>query len=101
MPRSLKARKIRWERALSNPQKDQSKWDRVEPWIRFQNKWAQNPIISPQANQYLSEFTLLVEEYYITLFAQELGSRKPVSENKLREFVEKACEAGFLTRSKN
>lgn len=101
LPRSLKARKIRWERALSNPQKDQSKWDRVEPWIRLQNKWAKNPIISPQAKQYLSEFTLLVEEYYITLFAQELGSRKPVSENKLREFVEKSCEAGYLTRSKN
>lgn len=98
LPRSLKARKIRAERATSNPDKDQKKWERVAKWVNLSRKWSAFPRMSPDSRTMAREFAAMVEEFYISQFAQELGTRFPVSEKKLEEMVVKACDAGHLSR---
>lgn len=99
LPRSLKARKIRLERALINPSKDTAKWDRVRPWKSLSGKWSGMAGLQGEALTRAREFSLLVEEYYISIFAQELGTQIPVSENRLKQYVEDACRDGYLRRA--
>jgi ATP-dependent helicase HrpA len=39
-------------------------------------------------NRNLDEFRWLLEEFRVSLFAQQLGTRTPVSEKRLRKFWE-------------
>ena len=84
-PRYLRAIRVRIARAKTNPAGDRLKEARFEPW------WEQyvdlvadkKAVVADRAA--LSDYRWLLEEYRISLFAQELGTRVPVSPNRLAE----------------
>ena len=89
-PRFLRAIRKRIERAKTNPTGDRSKDARFEPWWEQYTELVSNPkaIIADRAA--LSEYRWLLEEYRISLFAQELGTRVPASPNRLAALWVKA-----------
>lgn len=101
LPRSLKARRMRAERAKSNPGKDETKWTKVRPWYSLADKWHKSKHFSTESREKSREFKEMVEEYYISLFAQELGTRFPISEKKLEAFVQESHRLGYLRRAAN
>lgn len=52
----------------------------VEPLEKFETK---KYLMSPELNQSLREFRWLIEEFRVSLFAQQLKTRRPVSEKRL------------------
>ena len=85
LPRYLRAVQIRAERASISPQaqaKDAEKAKQLVPFLdggEFQKKL-------PAANQ--EAFRWLMEEFRVSLFAQELGTAQPVSVQRLRALGE-------------
>jgi ATP-dependent helicase HrpA len=78
---------IRAERASLNPAKDQERQKQVQPYEDAWKKWAAKKPIDPTELATLREFRWLVEEYKVSLFAQELGTKKPVSPARLDHFL--------------
>jgi ATP-dependent helicase HrpA len=74
-PRYLKAMKLRAERARKNPAKDAERAALLAPYVPASQKVAGRP--GGEA------FRWLVEEFRVSLFAQELGTAEPVSSVKL------------------
>ena len=99
LPRSLKARLIRVQRAKTSPSKDQSKWEKVRPWHALSEKWQKSQHFSPESIMKAREFRGMVEEYYISIFAQDLGTRFSISGKKLENFVKESHRLGFLRLS--
>lgn len=62
----------------------------VEFYQRYDGAVAKVLIGSP-AQQYLQEYRWLLEEYRVSLFAQGLGTRVPVSEKRLNKFWREFC----------
>jgi ATP-dependent helicase HrpA len=87
LPRYLKAMAIRAERAAVNPTKDQERQKQLQPYIEAWQKWAAQKPNDPAELALLREFRWLVEEFKVSLFAQELGTKKPVSARRLDEFL--------------
>ena len=91
LPRYLKALKIRAERGVYDREKDQEKADRLRPFTEALRKNLAD--ISSHASlekrKSFEEFFWMVEEFKVSLFAQELKTPFPVSakrlEKKLRE----------------
>ncbi|MDP3069904.1 MAG: ATP-dependent RNA helicase HrpA [Opitutaceae bacterium] len=79
-PRYLKAMKIRAERARKNPAKDAERAAQIAPYIAA----------AARARGQAGGETLrwLVEEFRVSLFAQELGTAEPVSVVKLDRAIE-------------
>ncbi|MDY0133278.1 MAG: ATP-dependent RNA helicase HrpA [Desulforegulaceae bacterium] len=87
IPRYLAAIKIRAERGISNPSKDSTKNNKV---IRFQKKLGilldeLDESSSPEKRKETELFFWDIEEFKISVFAQELKTRYPVSEKKLEK----------------
>jgi ATP-dependent helicase HrpA len=78
LPRYLKAILLRAERAALNPAKDREKARLVQPYLDALAK-----LRGPAA----AEFRWLVEEYKVSVFAQELGTAQPVSPKRLDAFL--------------
>ncbi len=85
LPRYLKALLIRAERAALNPAKDQERAHRLAPYQEVLKQLQAVPATSPEAQQGLEAFRWLVEEFKVSLFAQELGTAVPVSPKRLDE----------------
>jgi ATP-dependent helicase HrpA len=77
LPRYLKAVQIRAERALHNPAKDAEKATQLLP---FEGWHKRVPTSSHET------FRWLLEEFRVSLFAQELGTAESVSAQKLKSF---------------
>lgn len=80
--RYLKGAAIRLERARTNPSGDRAKEERLAPyWQRYQ------AAVSDKSGTYdavaLAEYRWMVEEYRVSLFAQELHTPQPVSPKRL------------------
>lgn len=75
LPRYLKAMKIRADRWRQDPGKDHRRATQIAPWL----KAAAAARGSPGGD----DFRWLVEEFRVSVFAQELGTARPVSEKKL------------------
>ena len=80
--RYLKGAAIRLERARANPAGDLSKETRLAPhWQRYQ------AAIAGKSGKYnadaLADYRWMVEEYRVSLFAQELHTPQPVSPKRL------------------
>ena len=80
--RYLKGAMIRIDRARTNPAGDREKETRLAPyWQRYQDA------VADKSGKYdadaLSEYRWMVEEYRISLFAQELHTPQPVSPKRL------------------
>ena len=87
-PRYLKALNIRAERALLNPLKDQERARQLAPYQEALRSFQANPPDSEAARRGLVEFHWMVEEFKISLFAQELGTAFPVSPKRLDQYLE-------------
>ena len=85
LPRYLKALATRMERAKLNPVKDKERAQQLAPYLAALKKLEANPPKPAEARQRLEEFRWLVEEYKVSVFAQELGTAMPVSPKRLDE----------------
>jgi ATP-dependent helicase HrpA len=75
LPRYLRAMEIRGERAALSPGKDEEKARQLLPFIG----WEARVIESKH-----EEFRWMLEEFRVSIFAQELGTAQPASALRLR-----------------
>ena len=76
LQRYLKAVQIRAERAALSPAKDAEKAKQISPFADWEKR-------VPAANR--DAFRWMLEEFRVSLFAQELGTAQPASAQRLRE----------------
>jgi len=84
-PRYLKALMLRYERAELNPQAER---ERSIVWNKWWTKYYQIKD-SFEQKELIIEFRWLLEEFHVSLFAQQLGTKKSVSEKRLSAMLEK------------
>jgi ATP-dependent helicase HrpA len=77
--RYLRAAQIRADRAALNPAKDAEKARQLAPFANWRER-------VPPARQV--EFRWMLEEFRVSLFAQELGTPQPVSAQRLKKLEE-------------
>ncbi len=88
LPRYLKGLLIRAERAALNPVKHQERLRQVAPYVEaLKQLEAQSPR-NAEARRERDAYRWMVEEYKISLFAQELGTAVPVSPQRLDRQLE-------------
>jgi len=81
-PRYLKAMRLRAERLRQDPAKDQQRMLQVLPyWREYLNHRA-------SGSENLDELRWLIEEWRVSLFAQELKTAEPVSPKRLAKALE-------------
>ena len=78
MPRYLKAIIVRAERAYLQPAKDAEKAQRLQKFHGWEN-------LVTSTNH--DAFHWLLEEYRVSIFAQELGTAQPVSDVRLTALI--------------
>src|SRR5205814_4134104 len=83
LPRYLKALLIRTGRAILNPAKDQERVRQLMPYQEALKTLQAQPPQSAETLRQLEAFRWLVEEFKVSLFAQELGTAIPVSPKRL------------------
>ncbi len=86
--RYLQGLAIRIERAEHDPKKDALKAERLQgPENRLNEaaRFLRQTGHSSQCRACLSEYSAMLEEFRISVFAPELGTRQPVSEKRLRQ----------------
>ncbi|HWD17903.1 MAG TPA: ATP-dependent RNA helicase HrpA [Verrucomicrobiae bacterium] len=89
--RYLKALLLRAERAALNPVKDKERQALLAPYVTAWRALAAQPARSPAVEAY----RWLLEEYKVSLFAQELGTAVPVSPPRLDRQLEAARGSYF------
>ncbi len=88
LARYLKAMLIRAERAVLNPSKDQEKTRLVLPFAEELRRQMSRADLGPSEGKRVAEFRWMLEEFKVSVFAQELGTAQPVSAKRLREHLE-------------
>ena len=88
IPRYLKALATRMERAKLNPVKDQERAQLIAPYLAKLKLLRENPPPFAEAQPEWEAFRWLVEEYKVSLFAQELGTFVPVSPKRLDQLLQ-------------
>ena len=82
--RYCKALQIRMERAYASPEKDQVKAEQILSFIsRFKELCPKEP--SPECLKLLEEYRNMLAEFKISIFAQEMKTRFPVSTKRLEK----------------
>ena len=89
LPRYLKALLLRLERATLNPVKDAERVRQLAPYTEALKKLTSTPPATAEGRQRLEEYRWMVEEYKVSLFAQELGTAFPISTQRLGQQLEK------------
>ena len=79
LPRYLRAMQIRAERAALNPAKDAEKAKPLAPLAALQKN------LPPEKR---ATYRWLLEEFRVSIFAQELGTAQPVSVKRLERYAE-------------
>ena len=87
LPRYLKALMLRVERAAHNPAKDLERSRVVAPYASAAGELLGKTAADPEARKLAEEFRWMVEEFKVSIFAQELGTAFPVSTQRLDEFL--------------
>jgi len=88
LPRYLKALLIRAERAALNPAKNQDRLRQLAPYVEALKQLQGQPIASRARQRQIELFHWMVEEFKVSLFAQELGTAVPVSPKRLDQQLE-------------
>jgi len=78
LPRYLKALLVRAERADLNPSRDKQRAEQIRPYLE---------LVRNAPSKLPPDFRWMVEEFRVSLFAQELGTAYPISAARL----DKAC----------
>ncbi len=95
LPRFLKALQIRAERGLQNLAKDAERARQIEPYERALSQLlAQKAASAPERAAAIDLFRWMIEEWHVSLFAQELGTSIPVSPKRLDQHL---AESGLTT----
>lgn len=89
LPRYLKALATRMERAKLNPVKDKERAQQLAPYLAALKKLEANPPKSAEARLRVEEFRWMVEEFKVSVFAQELGTAVPVSPQRLDQQLQR------------
>ena len=89
VPRYLKALATRMERAKLNPVKDKERVQLITPYLDKLELFAENPPKSAKARSELDKFRWMLEEYKVSLFAQELGTAVPISPKRLDQQLQR------------
>ncbi len=89
LPRYLKALLTRIERARLNPVKDQERQRQLTPYAETLRKLQANPPESAAARNELETLRWMIEEFKVSIFAQELGTAIPISAKRLDEQLER------------
>ena len=87
-PRYLKGLQRRIEKLMNNSHKDRSLRLQIQPhWQSYQKQIAidKNKSLSPRYKTAIQEYRWMLEEFRVSLFAQELGTAMPVSEKRLKK----------------
>ena len=87
LPRYLKASEVRAERGAHDPEKDKAKATQLEEFAFALQRMRESvgPATSGDKRAAVENFRWMVEEYKVSLFAQELKTRFPVSKKKLED----------------
>ncbi|MCU0597325.1 MAG: DUF3418 domain-containing protein, partial [Desulfobacterota bacterium] len=87
LSRYLKALEMRAERGAHDPEKDKAKSAQLEEFAHALEtmRAGVGPATSDEKRAAVVNFRWMVEEYKVSLFAQELKTRFPVSKKKLEE----------------
>jgi ATP-dependent helicase HrpA len=88
LARYLKALLVRAERAVLNPAKNQDRLRQLAPYQAALRKLQAQPTRSREALRQIESFRWMVEEFKISLFAQEIGTAMPVSPKRLDQQLE-------------
>ncbi len=89
LPRYLKALAMRFERASLNPAKDAERARQLAPYTaKLRGLQAEQMLTSGQ-QALVEEFRWMVEEFKISLFAQEQGTAFPISAKRLDQHLER------------
>ncbi len=94
LPRYLKALLVRAERAALNPVKDQQRAGQLAPYVQALRQLETAPPRSPEQRQLVEEFRWMIEEFRVSLFAQELGTAFPISAKRLDQHLARIREEG-------
>lgn len=89
LPRYLKALQTRAERASLNPLKDQERAARVNPYVSAVQRLQASAAKSERARALAGELWFMVEEFKVSVFAQEIGTAIPVSPKRLDQQLER------------
>ena len=81
LPRFLRAVEVRLDKAVSNPEQDLSRWQRLAPFVSRVDSLSAGAVTSLAAFDYY----WLVEEYRVSVFAQQLKTSRPVSPERLEK----------------
>ena len=92
-PRYLKALLTRIDRAAHNPVKDQERAAQVTPYVEMVRKLRVKQNLPPDAQRLAEEFRWMVEEWKISVFAQEIGTALPVSPKRLDHHLDQLRHA--------
>ena len=87
LPRYLKALATRMERAKLNPAKDKERSQQLAPYVTALRQLEANAPKAADDQRRLAEFRRMVEEFKVSLFAQELGTAVPVSPQRLDQLL--------------
>ena len=87
LPRYLRALEVRAERGAHHPEKDKAKQKQVEEFTEVLRRMKESvvPSSSSEKKAAVESFRWMIEEFKVSLFAQELKTRFPVSRKKLDE----------------
>jgi ATP-dependent helicase HrpA len=90
IPRYLKALRMRAERAAINPLKDQERARQLAPYQQVLQKFRNTPSdeTGERARLQIEDFRWMIEEFKVSLFAQELGTAQPISPKRLDQQLE-------------
>jgi ATP-dependent helicase HrpA len=93
--RYLKALRVRAERASVNPAKDQARSQLVLPYVEALNRLVSCQPRERATQETLEEFRWMIEEFKVSVFAQEIGTAIPISPKRLDEQLAKLRACGL------
>jgi len=87
IPRYLRAMEIRAERGANNPEKDHAKALQIEPFVKALKEITHglSSHATREKQKAVEAFRWMIEEFKVSLFAQELKTRFPVSRKRLEK----------------
>ena len=87
LTRFLKAMRLRAERAKESLQRDIEKSKRISPYETRQTK-LDKLAKSPEQKSQVKVYHMLLEEFKVSVYAQELGTSQKVSEKRLDKLAD-------------
>ena len=88
LQRYLKALLLRGERAVNNPVKDLERARQAAPYVEAHQRLESTPQRSAEGLKKVEELRWMIEEFKVSLFAQELGTSIPISAKRLDQQLE-------------